>query len=289
MKTTSETKTLSNGVEIPSLALGTWLTDDIVVADAVKSAVAIGYRHVDTAQAYGNERGVGEGIRNSGVSRDKLFVTSKVAAEYKTYGEVKESIERSLSVMKLDYIDLMLIHSPQPWKYVNQSDDRFLEGNREAWRALEDAYRAGKVRAIGLSNFEVGDIENIWDNSSVKPMVNQVLCHISNTPFELIEYSQKKEMVVEAYSPVAHGEALKNPVIRDIAASYGVTVPQLCIRYCLSLGLVALPKTTDSAHMKANAELDFSISPDDMERLKRIERIRDYGDASFFPVFGGRL
>ena len=264
MKTTSETKTLSNGVVIPSLALGTWLVDDIVVADAVKSAVAIGYRHVDTAQAYGNERGVGEGIRNSGVSRDKLFVTSKVAAEYKTYGEVKESIERSLSVMKLDYIDLMLIHSPQPWKYVNQSDDRFLEGNREAWRALEDAYRAGKVRAIGLSNFEVGDIENIWATASVKPMVNQVLCHISNTPFENIEYSQRKGMVVEAYSPVAHGEALKNPVIRDIAASYGVTVPQLCIRYCLSLGLVALPKTTDPAHMKANVELDFSISPDDM-------------------------
>jgi diketogulonate reductase-like aldo/keto reductase len=149
MKTTSETKTLSNGVVIPSLALGTWLVDDTAVADAVKNAVAIGYRHVDTAQAYGNERGVGVGIRNSGVSRDKLFVTSKVAAEYKTYGEVKESIERSLSLMKLDYIDLMLIHSPQPWKYVNQSDDRFPEGNREAWRALEDAYRDGKVRAIG--------------------------------------------------------------------------------------------------------------------------------------------
>ena len=173
--------------------------------------------------------------------------------------------------------------------YVNQSDDRFLEGNREAWRALEDAYRDGKVRAIGISNFEVGDIENIWDNSSVKPMVNQVLCHISNTPLKNIEYSQRKGMVVEAYSPVAHGEALKNPVIRNIAASYGVTVPQLCIRYCLSLGLVALPKTTDSVHMKANTELDFTISPEDMERLKRIGRIRDYGDASFFPVFGGRL
>ncbi len=289
MKTTDETKTLGNGVEIPSLALGTWLLDDAAAADAVRNAVSLGYRHVDTAQAYGNERGVGEGIRTCGVARNRLFVTSKVAAEYKTYREAEESIERSLGVTGLDYIDLMLIHSPQPWKCVNQSVDRFKEGNREAWRALEDAYRDGKVRAIGVSNFLEEDVENIWETSSLRPMVNQVLCHISNTPFSLIDYCQKKGMVVEAYSPVAHGEAMKNPVIRDMASSYGVTVPQLCIRYCLTLGLVALPKTADRGHMKANADLGFSIRPEDMEKLKRVERIRDYGDASFFPVFGGRL
>ena len=284
-----EAKTLNNGVQIPSLALGTWLVDDRDVTGAVKEAVRIGYRHVDTAQAYDNERGVGEGIRTCGVRRDKLFVTSKVAAEYKTYREASESIERSLFVTGLDYIDLMLIHSPQPWKEVNQSDDRYMEGNREVWRALEDAYRDGKVRAIGVSNFNRGDIENIWETASVKPMANQVLCHVSNTPFSLIEFCQKKGMVVEAYSPVAHGEAMKNPVIRDIASSYGVTVPQLCIRYCLCLGLVALPKTVNPLHMKANAGVDFSISSEDMERLKSIERIKDYGEASFFPVFGGRL
>ena len=285
----NEIMTLSNGVKVPQLALGTWLIDDDKVADAVRSAIAMGYRHVDTAQAYANERGVGEGVRTSGVKREDIFVTTKVAAEHKDYKSAAEGIDNSLKEMGLDYIDMMIIHSPQPWVEVNQSEDRYYEGNLEAWRALTDAYKTGKLRAIGVSNFLRGDIDNIWNNAEVKPMVNQVLCHISNSPLDLIKYCQDKGIVMEAYSPVAHGEAMKIAAIADMAKKYGVSVPQLCIRYDIQLGMIVLPKTANPEHMKSNADVDFVISDDDMGILKNMDKIDNYGDSSFFPVFGGKL
>ena len=285
----SKTLALSNGIVVPQLALGTWFIDDDKAAEAVREAVKIGYRHIDTAQAYANERGVGEGVRTAGIPREELFVTTKVAAEHKDYESAARSIDESLAAMGLDYLDMMIIHSPQPWVEVNQSDDRYFEGNLEVWRALTDAYKAGKIRALGVSNFQKEDIDNIWDNAEVKPMVNQVLCHISNTPLGLIDYCQSKGTVMEAYSPVAHGEALKNPKIAEMAAKYGVTIPQLCIRYDLQLGMITLPKTANPEHMKSNADVDFEISSEDMEALKHAERIHDYGDAGIFPVYGGKL
>ncbi|MBR1752377.1 MAG: aldo/keto reductase [Ruminococcus sp.] len=281
--------TLANGVEIPQLALGTWLIDDNAVTAAVKSAIALGYRHIDTAQAYGNEHGVGKGVRESGVAREEIFVTSKVAAEHKDYKSAAEGIDETLRKTGLDYLDMMMIHSPQPWALVNRSDDRFVEGNREAWRALEDAYKAGKLRAIGVSNFLKGDIDSLWETAGIKPMVDQVLCHISNSPLDLIDYCTGKGIVMEAYSPVAHGEAMKNPAIKEMADKYGVCVPQLCIRFDIQLGMVVLPKTADPEHMKTNADVDFVISDADMEILKNIGHIESYGAHSFFPVFGGKL
>lgn len=289
MNVFEETLTLNNGVAIPRLALGTWLIDDAAVADAVKAAAAIGYRHIDTAQAYGNERGVGEGIRGCGVPREKLFVTTKVAAEHKTYDAAAASIDASLAKMGLAYLDMVIIHSPQPWKAVNQSDDRYYEGNREAWRALEDALSAGKVRAIGVSNFGEDDIDNILGACRVKPAVNQVLAHIANMPKALIDRCQAQGIAVEAYSPVAHGEAMKRPAIIAMAEKYGVSVPQLCIRYDWQLGLIVLPKTANPDHMRDNAAIDFAISDADMQTLLGLETMTDYGDAGFFPVFGGRL
>lgn len=204
---------LNNGVKIPQLGLGTWFIDDDKVADAVKAAVEIGYRHIDTAQAYGNERGVGEGVRTCGIPRNELFVVSKVAAEHKTYEEAMAGINETLEKMGLDYLDMMIIHSPQPWAKVNQCEDRYVEGNRAAWKALEDAYMAGKLKAIGVSNFLIEDIESLLETAKIKPMVNQILLHISNTPMELVEYCQKNSIVVEAYSPIAHGEILNQPEI----------------------------------------------------------------------------
>ncbi len=283
-----EKYTLSNGVEIPKLGLGTWFINDTDVVQAVVEAVKIGYRHIDTAQAYQNERGVGEGIRTSGIKRDDMFVTTKLAAEVKSYDEAVASIESSLETLGLETIDLMIIHSPRPWmEYHN--DDPFFEGNREAWRALEDAYKAGKLRAIGVSNFEIEDLDNILESCTVKPMVNQILAHISNTPTELIQYSQDQGILVEAYSPVAHGELMKNQEVVAIAEKYGVSVPQLGIRYVLQLGLLPLPKTANPAHMENNADVDFVISDEDMDFLKNMEQIEDYGDASKFPVYGGQL
>ena len=162
-----ETYTLPNGVEIPKLGLGTWLISDADVVQAVKDAVTLGYRHIDTAQAYGNERGVAEGIRASGVSRDEIFVTTKLAAEIKSYDEAVKAIDDSLETMGLDHLDLMIIHSPQPWVDFG-ADDRYFEGNREAWRALEEAHAAGKLRAIGVSNFEREDLDNILASCTVK-------------------------------------------------------------------------------------------------------------------------
>ena len=284
----NETMTLSNGVVIPQLALGTWLIKDDKAAEVVRTAIELGYRHIDTAQVYGNERGVGEGIRCSGIAREQIFVTSKVEAEHKSYAAAAASIDESLMKLGVDYIDLMLIHSPQPWEEVNQSDNRYIEGNRQVWKALEDALGAGKLRSIGISNFLIEDVENLWPAAEIKPMVNQVLCHISNTPLELIQYCQNKGIVVEAYSPVAHGEALKNEKIAAMAEKYGVSVPQLCIRYDLQLGMIVLPKTVNPEHMKANAAVDFVISDQDMEILKNMEKIKDYGEHSSFAVFGGK-
>ena len=280
----NETLTLNNGVKIPQLGLGTWFIDDDKVADAVKTAVEMGYRHIDTAQAYGNE-----GIRTCGVPREELFVVSKVAAEHKTYEEAAAGIDETLKKMGLDYLDMMIIHSPQPWVEVNQSEDRYVEGNRAAWKALEDTYKAGKLKAIGISNFQIEDIESLLETAEIKPMVNQILLHISNTPVELVEYCQKNGIAVEAYSPIAHGEILNQPEIKVIADKYGVTVPQLCIKYTLQLGAISLPKTGNPEHMKTNAEVDFEISAEDMESLKNFKKIESYGASSGFPVYGGKL
>ncbi|PFO12309.1 2,5-diketo-D-gluconic acid reductase, partial [Priestia megaterium] len=158
-----------------------------------------------------------------------------------------------------------------------------------AWKAMEDAYKAGKVKAIGLSNFLQDDIENILSSCEIKPMVNQVLVHVSNTPLDLIEFCQKNDILVEAYSPIAHGAVLDNKEVKVIADKYGVSVAQLCLRYDIQLGLAVIPKTANPDHMRINAELDFVISDADMEILKNVEPIQDYGEHSYFPVFGGKL
>lgn len=282
-----ETYTLANGMKIPKLGLGTWFIDDDKAAQAVRDAVTLGYRLIDTAQAYGNERGVGEGVRTCGAAREELFVASKVAAELKTYESAAVSIDETLQKMGLDYLDQMIIHSPQPWNEF-RVEKRYFEENREVWRALEDAQAAGKVRVIGVSNFLQDDLESLFAGCRVRPMVNQILLHITNTDLALVDFCQKNNIQVEAYSPIAHGEALKNPAIVKMAEKYGVSAAQLCIRYAIQLGTVALPKTADPGHMKSNADVDFVISGEDMQTLLHMERIADYGAFNVFPVFSGK-
>lgn len=278
---------LSNGVGIPKLGLGTWMIPDEQTDEAVRKAVELGYRHIDTAQAYGNEAGVGRGVKSCGIPREELFVTSKVAAEHKSYETAARSIDETLERTGLDYLDMMIIHAPQPWAEF-RGEKRYFEENREAWRALEDAYKAGKLRAIGVSNFLADDLESLFEGAEIKPMVNQILTHISNTPIELIDFCKANGILCEAYSPIAHGEALKNKAISDMAAKYGVSAAQLCVRYTIDLGMVSLPKTSNPEHMRSNAEIDFEISAEDMEVLKNFEKIKDYGEYSFFPVFSGK-
>ena len=282
-----EAYTLANGVQIPKLGLGTWFIGDDQAAQAVYTAAKLGYRLIDTAQAYGNERGVGEGVRSCGVPREELFVASKVAAELKTYDAASRSIDETLEKMGLDYLDQMIIHSPQPWSEF-RVEKRYFEENIAVWRALEDAQAAGKVRVIGVSNFLKDDLENLLGSCRVRPMVNQILLHISNTDLGLVEFCRDQGIQVEAYSPIAHGEALKNPAIAALAKKYGVSAAQLCIRYAIELGTVALPKTANPDHMADNADVDFTISREDMEVLKNMERIADYGEFNVFPVFSGK-
>lgn len=283
----NETYTLADGTAIPKLGLGTWFIDDDKAAQAVREAVKLGYRLIDTAQAYGNERGVGEGVRTCGLPREQLFVASKVAAELKDYDSAAKSIDETLEKMGLDYLDQIIIHSPQPWTEF-RVEKRYFEENRAVWRALEDAQAAGKVKVIGVSNFLRDDLENLLSDCRVRPMVNQILLHISNTDKDLVDYCKEQNIQVEAYSPIAHGEALKNPAIAAMAQKYGVTAAQLCIRYVIQLGTVALPKTADPAHMKDNAAVDFVISDADMDALVHMDRIQSYGDFNVFPVFSGK-
>lgn len=279
--------TLANDVRIPRLGLGTWLIPEAAAPQAVEDAIALGYRHIDTAQAYANEAGVAEGIRRSGVRREDIFLTSKVAAELKSYDAAAASIRETLRKTGFDYIDLMLIHAPQPWAEF-RSEKRYFHENREVWRALEDAYDAGLVRAIGVSNFLADDLENLFDTCRRRPMVNQILTHITNTPTDLIDTCRRAGVVTEAYSPIAHGKALENPVIARFAEAYGVTPAQLCVRYTLELGMVSLPKASTAAHMKENAAVDFTILPSDMETLRGLDKIKDYGEYTAFPVFSGK-
>ena len=231
---------------------------------------------------------MGEGIRTCGVPRDQMFVTSKIAAKAKSYDSAAKAVDDILGATGLDYLDLIIIHSPQPWKDWRKDKKRYFPENVEAWRALEGAYKAGKLRAIGVSNFLQDDLQNVLDNCSVRPMVNQVLCHISNTPARLIDFCRKEGVQIEAYAPVAHGRVLKNRKIAGVAQKYGATVAQLCIRYDIQLGLVALPKSGNPAHMAENAAVDFEISEADMQTLKNFEPITGYGMMRIMPVFRGK-
>lgn len=274
---------LANGVEIPTLAYGTWLIKNENAKECVETALRCGYRHIDTAQAYGNEVGVGEGIKASGLKREEIFVTTKVLAEIKSYQEAKESITHSLERLGLDYVDLILIHCPQPWMEF-RGKKRYFEENIKVWKALEEAYKEGKVKAIGVSNFLIDDLENIFNNCEIRPMANQILTHIGETPIDVIKFCQENDVVVESYSPIAHGRALNNKTIKAMADKYGVSVAQLCIKYTLQLDTVSIPKASSEEHIRQNTELDFEISEEDMIELMKLNEI-NYGIDAFWPVF----
>ena len=262
---------LNNGVKIPVIGYGTWLINNEIADKCVYEALEMGYRHIDSAQIYGNEVGVGKGMKMSSVKREDIFLTTKVDAKIKSYEKAKESIEKSLKKLDVDYIDLMIIHCPMPWnEYKLHGGYRYEKENLEVWRALEEAYEAGKLRAIGVSNFSEEDLDNILKNCKIPPMINQIQICPGWTPIDNIEYCHKNNVVVEAYSPIAHGDALKNKTLIALADKYHVSVAQLCIRYTLQLDTVTLPKSTNPEHMKSNLKLDFIINEEDMELMKAI-------------------
>lgn len=257
---------MNNGRAIPVLGVGLWQVSREDAARVVKEGIELGYRHIDDAAAYRNEEEAGEGIRLSGIAREELFVTTKIPAEFKSYEKAKQSIDDSLKRLGLDYIDLILIHAPRPWPLM-WTNINYDKQNVAVYKAMEETLQAGKVRAIGVSNFSEHDIENILKNCQVKPAVNQICVFAGNTPKNLIEFCKKNDIVVEAYSPLGTGKVMKNDKLKEMAAKYGVSLPQLAIAYTLQLGCVSLPKTTHKEYLAANKEVDFVISEEDMEAL----------------------
>lgn len=268
-----EVFTFSNGLEIPAIGLGTWQMSPEEAEQMTAYALNNGYIHIDTARTYGNEEGVGKGMKASGVNREDFFLTTKVSAFSKTYDEAKKDIEDSLTALDTEYLDLVIIHAPRPWDKMHSDgpiEKLYFEENLQVWRALEEAYEAGKVKAIGVSNFEIDDLVNLLENVKIKPMLNQIKYHIGFRDEQLVQYCQENDIIVEAYSPIGTGKLLNNPDIQTIADKYNKSTAQIAIRYCYQKGLVVLPKSVHEEYVDNNAELDFEILATDMDYLNRL-------------------
>lgn len=269
----SETLTLANGHKIPLIALGTWQMSPEEAEHAVAYALQNDYIHIDTARTYENEEGVARGIKASNVKREDFFLTTKVDGFSKTYAKAKQDIETSLKALETDYLDLVIIHAPRPWDHMfteGPVEHHYYEENLEVWRALEEAYEAGTVKAIGVSNFSIDDLENLMTHAKVKPMLNQIRYHIGYRDEALIQYCQEHDMIVEAYSPIGTGRLLSNESIKQVADRYDKSVAQVAIRYCYQKGLVVLPKSVHETYMLENAAIDFNLSVADMDFLNRM-------------------
>jgi len=257
--------TLSNGVQIPAIGLGTWqIPNGDKAYNSVLSALKSGYRHIDTAMAYGNEESVGRAIRDSGIERSEIFVTSKLPAEIKKHDQVLRNADKTIKNIGLEFIDLYLIHAPWPW---NEIGADYTSQNIEVWKVMEEFYESGKTRAIGISNFNVKDINAIFENSRIRPMVNQIKLHIGHPQKEITEHCKKNGIIVEGYSPLATGKLLNSAEISGIAEKYGKSVAQLSIRYVLYKEVLPLPKSTHPEYISQNLDVDFEISVEDMRYL----------------------
>lgn len=266
----TETFILANGVKIPKIGLGTWQVPDEAVVDAVRAALRNGYRHIDSASIYQNESGVGNAVRESAIPRDQIFITTKVPANIKTYKGAVEVFNKSLELLKMEYVDLLLIHGAIPWgERARGSTKDYFEENIAVWTSLEEAFKSGKARVIGVSNFEIADLQNIMAHCEVKPMVNQIKFYIGHTQDQVTEFCQNNGILVEGYSPLATGRLLGNEIIKKIALKYSRTVPQVCIRYVLQRGVLPLPKSTHEEFIIQNADIDFAISQEDMSLLNQ--------------------
>jgi len=270
MKSLKDMFKLNNGVEIPCIGFGTWQTPDGKTAvESVRVAIETGYRHIDTAAVYGNEKSVGIGIVDSNVSRNELFITSKLWNSEKGYDTTLHAFDKSMSDLGLEYLDLYLIH----WPAIGDDGPAY---NKETWRAFERLYKDKRIRAIGVSNFKSHHLEALMETADIMPMVNQIEYHPGQMQQETVDFCRKNDILIEAWSPLGTGRMLKNPQLVDIAGKYSKSVAQLCIRWCLQNNILPLPKSVTPSRIKENSEVfDFKISSHDMELINSI------------PYFGG--
>ncbi len=264
MKALTDTFQLYNGVRIPCVGLGTWQSPDDTAKNAVLSALSLGYRLIDTAAAYGNERGVGAGIAQSGLAREEIFVTSKLRNAAHGYKATLEAFEGTMERLGLEYLDLYLIHWPNPVQFRTHWE----ESTAGTWAAFEELYQAGKIRAIGISNFMPHHIETLMKTATVKPMVNQLKLCPGITQPQTVKYCKEHGILVEAYSPFGTGTVFGNETMKTLAAKYGKSIGQICLKWSLQMGFLPLPKSANPMRIKENSEIfDFELTQEDMDRI----------------------
>jgi diketogulonate reductase-like aldo/keto reductase len=265
----TDTYTLANGTKIPVVGFGTWQTPDGDVAyQSTLDALKAGYRHIDTAAAYGNEESIGKAIADSGVAREDLFVTTKLWNADHGYDEATAALELSLKKLGLDYVDLYLIHWPNPKAFRSEWAQR----NADSWRAMEEAYNAGKAKAIGVSNFQIRHLEELFKTAEIKPMVNQLLLNPADAQAELTAYDTEHGILNEAYSPLGTGEIFKVEEVLELAEKLGKSVAQIALRWNLDKGFLPLPKSVHEARIIENGQLfDFELSAEDTAILDGLD------------------
>ncbi|QUX21028.1 MULTISPECIES: aldo/keto reductase [Nocardiopsis] len=255
--------TLNNGLRIPQLGLGVWQVPDDQVVDVVAIALETGYRSIDTAAAYGNERGVGEALRRSGIDRDDLFVTSKVANPDQGFDATLRAFDATLERLGLETLDLYLIHWPLPAR------DLYVP----TWKALEHLYAEGRARAIGVSNFQIAHLERVMEEGGITPMVNQVELHPLLAQAELREFDRRHSIVTEAWSPLAHGRLVTDDTVIGIAEAHERTPAQVLLRWHIQLGNVVIPKSATPERIRANFDIfGFELTDQEMDRIGALDR-----------------
>lgn len=267
MRSFEDDFTLGNGVKIPCMGLGTWQTDGNTTVKAITSALEAGYRLIDTAAAYGNEASVGRAVRESGVAREKVFVTSKLRNACHGYQATLDAFERTMKRLDIGFLDLYLIHWPNPLQYRTIWKEALLG----TWRAFVELYKAGRIRAIGVSNFMPHHIELVRRDSGVMPMVNQLKLCPGVTQPEAVSYCKDNGILVEAYSPFGTGGIFSAPEMQAIANRYGKSVGQICLRWCLQNEFLPLPKSGNPQRIRENTQVfDFALSPEDMRAISAL-------------------
>lgn len=265
MKALTDCYTLSNGVKIPCVGFGTWQTPDGETAvSAVLSAIGAGYRHIDTAEGYGNEKSVGAAVKKSGVDRKELFITSKLWNSNHGYEKTLAAFEKTMKKLDTDYLDLYLIHWPNPIAFRGN----WQQANAGTWKAFEELYRAGRVRAIGVSNFRPHHLEELLKTAAVAPMVNQIRLCPGDTQDETAEFCRSRGILLEAYSPLGTGRIFEVPEMKTLAEKYGRSVAQICIRWSLQRGYLPLPKSVTPERIEENARVfDFELEEADVRLI----------------------